>query len=313
MADRMLDASPPTRSESSSQPAVMWGLALVGLAAIGVSIWFVYMQRHMAESPPSLVPALAVHVRATRDAQAVEIEAYQAANDALRGEVVALQSELERVELELDRSRASPERPASEGEAVVLDRAPLALILDVPLLAQEHSLSCESSAAAMAAQYHNLDVRESDILDALPLHENPHLGFRGNVDGLDGGLIDYGVYAAPVGRVLSDLGLQVELFQGGVNEIKAHIRDGRPVLAWITYDLQVQMPQQWWLADASGRQQAVTLVPYEHTVLIVGYNREGLWVHDPLDGTRGFYPEGEFWRAFGYLGYMALVIGPPVR
>jgi hypothetical protein len=67
------------------------------------------------------------------------------------------------------------------------------------------------------------------------------------------------------------------------------------------------------LSGANGERQNVTLVPYEHAVLIVGYNREGLWIHDPYDGTRTFYSESEFWRSFGYLGNMALVIGPPDR
>jgi uncharacterized protein YvpB len=154
-------------------------------------------------------------------------------------------------------------------------------------------------------------VSESDIQAALPLHENPHLGFRGSVDGPHGELVDYGVYASPVAKVLSDLGLQVEPFEGGVQAIKAHIRQGRPVLAWVTYDLQVQTPEQWLLPGSNGQAEPVTLVPYEHAILIVGYNQEGLWVHDPFEGTRDFYSESEFWRAFGYLDHMALVVGPP--
>jgi uncharacterized protein YvpB len=301
----MLTNAPQARSEPDPQPVLLWILALAGLTAIGMSIWFVYMQGHLGESAPPVLPAMTLNIRATREAHQATIETYQAANETLRQEIVALKAELERTQSEL--AQVTPPVEWS----VALDQPPLALILDVPLLEQERSLSCESSAAAMAAQYHDLAVRESDILNALPLHENPHLGFRGNVDGPHGGLMDYGVYAGPIDEVLSELGLHVESFSGGMDEIKAHIRQGRPVLAWITYDLQVQTPQQWTLAGPYGQSQAVTLVPYEHAVLIVGYNREGLWIHDPFDGTRDFYTESEFWRSFGYLGHMALVIGPP--
>jgi uncharacterized protein YvpB len=307
----MLDSSAQPNLEPAAHPLFLGSLALVGLVAIGISIWFVYMQGHLTALPPPSLPALGVNARATRAALQAEIETYQAANETLRTENVALRTELERTQIELAQAQSHLQTLSDQQGSTVLDQPPLALILDVPQLAQERSLSCESSAAAMAAQYHRLPVSESDILHSVPLHENPHLGFRGNVDGAHGGLIDYGVYAAPIQRVLSELGLHVEPFVGGIGEIKEHIRQGRPVLAWITYNLDVQIPQQWMLVGADGQQQAVTLVPYEHTILIVGYNREGLWVHDPFDGTRTFYPEGEFWRSFGYLGQMALVIGPP--
>jgi uncharacterized protein YvpB len=290
----------------------MWVLALVGLAAIGASIWFVSTQSRPSGSRPPLRPALSPRARATQEAQLGRLESYRTANDRLRAEVLALQQDLERTQGEL--AHAQRQAALSEQEwSVVLDKAPLALILDAPQLTQQRSLSCEASAAAMAAQYFGLAVSESDIQAALPLHENPHLGFRGNVDGPHGGLVDYGVYAAPIAKVLSDLGLQVEPFEGDIRAIKAHIRQGRPVLAWITYGLQVQTPQQWSLVGPAGPAEQVTLVPYEHAILIVGYNREGLWVHDPFEGTRDFYSESEFWRAFGYLDYMALVVGPPAR
>ena len=55
------------------------------------------------------------------------------------------------------------------------------------------------------------------------------------------------------------------------------------------------------------------MVPYEHAILIVGYNREGLWINDPYDGTRTFVSADEFHRSFAYLGDMARVVGPPAN
>jgi uncharacterized protein YvpB len=267
-------------------------LLLVGLLFIGIAIGFVIAQRSFAarayrshgsrfDAPDT--STLLMSVDATRDAQAVQIAQLSADLDAARQKLAA-----------------APDRP------------PLALILDAPLLKQEHSLSCESSAAVMAARFHGLPVDEGDILHALPRHENPHLGFRGNVDGPYGGIDDYGVYAEPIRQVLTDLGLQVEHLSGGINEIKEHIRQERPVIAWVTYRMQVQSPRQVTLnSGAGGYGSAVTLVPYEHAVLVVGYNAEGLWVHDPYDGTRTWYGEADFGRSFGYLDNMALVVGRP--
>jgi uncharacterized protein YvpB len=109
-------------------------------------------------------------------------------------------------------------------------------------------------------------------------------------------------------------GLDVEHLNGGSDEIRQHIREGRPVIAWVTYRLQPQSPRQVVLANPSSQDGArtVTMVPYEHAVLVVGYNRDGLWVNDPYAGTRDFYSESDFGRSFAYLGNMALVVGPPV-
>ena len=275
------------------------GMLFVGLASIAVAVWFAFFAVLRPDENEGSVSGARTLLRAelTRDAQQVEL--------------LRLQSELDRVSQELATVRAMPTalpptkvpQLASSGWTT----PPLALILDAPIFKQQRSLSCESSAAAMAANYYGVPIGEQDILAALPRHENPHLGFRGNVDGPHGGTDDYGVYAEPVQQVLSEWGLGVERLEGGTDEIREHIRRGRLVIVWITYDLQAQFPRQVTL----GNGQIVTLVPYEHTVLVVGYNGNGLWVNDPYSGTQVFYPEADFVRSFSYLNNMALVIGPP--
>jgi uncharacterized protein YvpB len=269
-------------------------MLFAGLASIMFVVGFVIARRAVtartSEAQASTLTLL-LSTSATRDAQKATIE--------------QLQTEL----LVARQARATAEAMARSAEQPGSGRIPLALILDAPLLKQEHSLSCESSAAAMAARFHGLQISESSILRALPLHENPNLGFRGNVDGPYGGLEDYGTYADPIRRALTGLGLQVEQLDGGIKEIKQNIRLGRPVIAWVTYRMQVQSPRRVTLSDGT----TVTMVPYEHAVLVVGYNAEGLWVHDPYDGTRAFYAESDFRRSFSYLGNMALVVGPSAQ
>ena len=275
------------------------GMLFVGLASIAVAVWFTFFAvLRPAESEGTASGARALlHAELTRDAQQVEL--------------VRMRDELDRVSQELAAARATPtELPPTEVPQLASPgwtTPPLALILDAPVYKQQRSLSCESSAAAMAANYYGVTIGEQDILAALPHHENPHLGFRGNVDGPHGGTDDYGVYAEPVHQVLAEWGLDVERLVGGTEEIRETIRRGRLVIAWITYDLQAQLPRRVTL----GNGQVVTLVPYEHTVLVVGYNRNGLWVNDPYSGTQAFYPEADFIRSFSYLNNMALVIGPP--
>lgn len=274
--------------------AGLTALLLLGLAAIGLAVGFVLGQRLSSTRGSDLqagTSALLLSVDATRTAQQLEIA--QLGADLEKAQDLA--------------ARPFPPNPSVQQQQPEI-HPPLALILDAPLYKQERSLSCESSAAAMAARFYGLPVSESDILSALPRHEDPNLGFRGNVDGPYGGLDDYGTYAEPIRQVLSGMGLAASHLEGGIDEIKEHIRAGRPVIAWVTYRMHVQTPRQVTLSNGT----TVTMVPYQHAVLVVGYNANGLWIHDPHDGTRTWYGDPDFGRSFAYLGNMALVVGPPV-
>lgn len=178
--------------------------------------------------------------------------------------------------------------------------------LPIPRQHQGHNLSCESAAASMAANYLGVSLSEAEVLAALPLNANPHLGFRGNVDGPTGGIEDYGVYAGPIQDVLRSHGLRAELVDGGLSGIQEAIARGNPVIAWITYDCQPETP----ITQTIDSQQ-VTLVPYQHAVVITGYNNAGVWVNDPWDGLEDFYARADFERALGYLGDMAIEVSAP--
>ena len=270
--------------------ALFVGMFLTGLALIGAAIWAVH-SRVSAPPPVDDAPLRALRAAWTRDAQAVELSRLRAE----LGEAYEMQTAIAAT------AAACPATPTP-------GRPPLALIWDVPLYRQRHRLSCEACAAAMAAAYYGLEVGEEEILSAIPRHENPNRGFRGDVDGEYGGITNYGVYAEPLRQVLASLGLHAEVMPSDpapLERIRGYIRRGQLVIAWVTYGLQVQVPRQVRLSDG----QSVVMVPYEHTVLVIGYNHNGLWVNDPYSGTREFYPEREFLRSFAYLDYMALVVG----
>ena len=273
-------------------------LLIVGLIALALAVWLLFALPKQGQANAAAVTdnnvLRAIRAEETRDAQQAEIA-------RLSGELANL-----RLQLEALATREAGYTLQGTQANVVLDKPPLALILDAPVLRQKRSLSCESSAAAMAAQFFGLNVEEEAILGALPLHDNPNLGFRGNVDGSYGGIVDYGVYAEPIRQVLLQMGLEAQVLVGSTNEIRAYIRQGRPVIVWITYNLQIGWPTRVTTSDG----QTVTLVPYEHAVLVTGYNRDGLWVNDPYSGVQSFYPEQDFLRSFAYLGNMGLVVGP---
>jgi uncharacterized protein YvpB len=158
----------------------------------------------------------------------------------------------------------------------------------------------------MVAGYHGIPLSEAEVLAALPLSDNPYLGFRGNVDGPTGGIEDYGVYAGPILDILTNRGLQAWPVEGGLDGIKGALARGNPVIAWITYDCWPSTPTSQMIGD-----QEVILVPYQHVVVVTGYSDSGVWANDPLDGQEDFYTTADFERAMGYFGDMAIEVASP--
>jgi uncharacterized protein YvpB len=158
----------------------------------------------------------------------------------------------------------------------------------------------------MAAGYHGIPLSEAEVLAALPLSENPYQGFRGNVDGPTGGIEDYGVYAGPILDILNNRGLQAWPVEGGLDGIKRALTRGNPVIAWVTYDCQTSTPTTERIGD-----QEIVLVPYQHVVVVTGYNAAGVWANDPWDGQEDFYTTADFERAMGYFGDMAIEVASP--
>lgn len=218
--------------------------------------------------------------------------------EALREDQIALRSEIENLSNEMESLNSS--RLLEETPAVAEIR------LNVPRDKQDYSLTCESSAASMVANFYGVPLSEGEIIAALPRDENPNLGFRGRLDGAPGGLVDYGVYAEPIRKILTAHGLEATPIEGGVDGIRRALDRRHPVIAWITFKLRVEQPVE--IALSSG--EKVKMVNYEHTVVVTGYNEQGFWVNDPYDGLEHFYATADFARAFGYLDNMALEVAP---
>lgn len=180
----------------------------------------------------------------------------------------------------------------------------LVIIPSIPLLRQQHSLTCESSAVSMATR---AQILEGQLMSVMPRNANPNLGFRGNPTGQQGTkLIDYGVYAAPLQQALQRFGFASTVISYGFDrDIKAFINRGWPVVAWVTYGLQKATPR---LVMHNGVQ--FVLVPHEHAITIVGYDNATLLANDPWTRTQVRYYWSEFNKSWGYFGNMALAVEP---
>jgi uncharacterized protein YvpB len=173
-----------------------------------------------------------------------------------------------------------------------------------PLLRQQHSLTCEASAASMGTRG---VISETQIMTALPRDPNPNFGFRGNPNGYARGeLADYGVYANPVHRALLSYGYASDVITyGSDTQIAGYLTRGWPVVVWVTYQLQRAQPR---LVQRDGVQ--FILVPHEHALLVVGYGAQTVVANDPWTAKRVRYSWAQFNRSWGYFGNMALAIAP---
>jgi uncharacterized protein YvpB len=150
-------------------------------------------------------------------------------------------------------------------------------------------------------------IAESQLMAAMPRNENPNLGFRGNPDGVQGtGLVDYGVYALPLHNALTHFGYHSDVISYGNNDLVAsYLARGWPVVVWVTYQLQRTQPL---LAQHNGVQ--FVLVPHEHALTAIGFDRHTLIANDPYTRSRVRYSWARFDRSWGYFGNMALAVDP---
>src|SRR5437868_3446259 len=164
-------------------------------------------------------------------------------------------------------SAATPQQTALPSKAV---------IANFPSLAQAYNLSCEYAAASAVTLFWGNQVSEKVFVSQVPTSPNPHLGFRGNINGAFGGINDYGVYAEALVPVLEKYGYNANVFYGGVSTLEANIAAGNPVEVWITtgkYTARTPVTESY-------NGQSFTLVPGEHAVVIYGYDSGGVYIMD---------------------------------
>jgi uncharacterized protein YvpB len=178
-------------------------------------------------------------------------------------------------------------------------------IANMPVYAQQHSLSCEYSATRAAINRWGGNIQEWEFIQAIGFDPNPHLAFRGNIDGPFGGTWDYGIYAEPIALYLANRGFNTKLLSRGVEELKAELAKGRPVVVWIPAGLSWGNPY-----STDYKNLKFKLMPLEHAVTLYGYDEGGVYVADPGYGTYNYYGWDGFIRSWKHLDSMAMSVWP---
>ncbi len=176
---------------------------------------------------------------------------------------------------------------------------------------QEHNLSCESRSATDLAAFWGVAFAEDDFFRRLPKSDNPCRGFLGDVDLPPGSMppVGYGVYVGPIAANLRSFGLDAQAQrEWSLENLKAELAAGRPVIVWATYDMQLPGVETW--ASSDGATSVV--VKWQHTFIAVGYDEEGLYLVDAYDGVTKHFSYEAFIPAWDQLGRMAVTVEGPL-
>jgi len=156
------------------------------------------------------------------------------------------------------------------------------------------------------AELTTAQIDEIVFFDALPVSDDPNVGFVGDVHAPWGQTPPnpYGVYALPVADLLRFYGLNAQARQAMTfDELRAEISADRPVIVWVVGRVGQGTP----IAYTSSEGVMTTVARFEHTVIVIGYDQQNVTV---LDGywvyTRSIQ---DFLNSWSVLGNMAVIWG----
>ena len=178
-------------------------------------------------------------------------------------------------------------------------------ILNVTGRRQALPLDCETRSAVDWAAYFGTTIDELEFFGRLPVSDDPDTGFVGNVHGVWGQVppADYGVNAGPVAAVLRGYGVPARAATGlGWEAVRAELDANRPVMAWVIGSVGNGTAQTY---TAASNGHSTLVAPYEHTVLVIGYGADTVWILD--GGTIYSRSLAQFMASWGVLGQMAVL------
>jgi uncharacterized protein YvpB len=168
-------------------------------------------------------------------------------------------------------------------------------MLSAPVISQLPELrsGCEITTLAMLLQFYGINKGKLDLLADMPYDKtpvkvdsknniiswgNPNIGFVGDVTGLKKG---FGIYHTALMEVLKKyIPTAVDLTGKSFEALEDKIAEGIPVEVWTTSKYQDSV--NWVIWDTVMGPFRTTFS--EHAVLLVGYDKENVYVNDPLTG-----------------------------
>ncbi|QWG42066.1 peptidase C39 family protein [Bacillus mycoides] len=192
-----------------------------------------------------------------------------------------------------------------------------ALITEVPFIRQLPELprGCEVTSLTMLLQHKGVQVDKMQLASEIHrvpfkqdgLHGNPYEGFVGNI--YTKAEPGYGVYNQPIFNLAEKYVPEkvINLTGRDVQDLYKVISSGSPVWVIIntTFKPLAESSFETW-NTSSGK---VKITYYEHSVVVIGYDQNFVYVNDPLaNNPRKAVPRAEFEKAWEQMGKQAITI-----
>ena len=186
------------------------------------------------------------------------------------------------------------------------------VMLDVMEYCQypDYPTGCESVSLYMLLKYYDIDVTVDDIYDLLPMGLQPYDDEEGVRHGANPeyefvgdprSAMSYGVFHKPIAKVAQYFKPGVKAEQNAsINDIKAILDTGNPVLAWYVSQPMRDIMYRWSWIDENNT--TVSWPGGEHAIVICGYDDTSLTYRDPNAGTTVVIDYDTFERNFSELG-----------
>jgi uncharacterized protein YvpB len=205
-------------------------------------------------------------------------------------------------------------------EQMVEQRSP-SKQLDIPISRQLPELfnGCEVTSLSMLLHAEGIVVDKMDLAklvkkDPTPfqgssLHNieqwgDPNKGFVGDITGKQKG---YGVYNGPIFDLLLHFVPEqaVNLTGRDFSYVEWAVNLGSPVVVWTTINHE---PVRQWITWRKGEQEIKATLK-EHAVLLVGYDKNHVYINDPLTGEKSKkVPKQYFLASWEQMGRQAVTI-----
>ncbi|MEJ7839165.1 MAG: C39 family peptidase [Thermomicrobiales bacterium] len=178
------------------------------------------------------------------------------------------------------------------------------IIPGVDAYQQQRGLSCEYAALSIATGALGGWVNEYSFDNVVGLSDNPHWGYRGDITGVWGNTVDYGVYNEPLAAALPAFGFNGYAFYGGgsTGELTAQLDAGRPTLVWLGMWGDVSTVET--TSDGTSYQVTAGM----HVMTAYGYDEGGVYLSDPGSGRYRYYDWGTFIWMWNVMDGMALAV-----
>jgi uncharacterized protein YvpB len=194
------------------------------------------------------------------------------------------------------------------------------LISNVPLIMQKPELDrgCEVTSLAMLLQHAGVEVDKMELAEKIKKVDTPYKKENGKVyygnpnDGFVGDIytfdkMGYGVYHEPVAELAEQyLPGQIRDMTGGTfQDVLEKVERGKPVWIITNADFKALPDNEFRTWNTPSGQVQITWK--EHSVLITGFDKDYIYVNDPLYNKKNHrLPQKNFIDAWKQMGSQAI-------